>query len=133
MAIRQFQYRGKTTEELKKMDLKEFIKLVPSRQRRSLNRGFTDNQKKLLEKIKKTKLGTYKKIIKTHSRDMVVMPDMIDLTIHIHNGKSFEPIKIEPEMVGRFLGELSLTRKRIEHSAPGVGATKSSAAITAKK
>ncbi|MAG20421.1 30S ribosomal protein S19, partial [archaeon] len=52
MAIRQFQYRGKTTEELKKMDLKEFIKLVPSRQRRSLNRGFTDNQKKLLEKIK---------------------------------------------------------------------------------
>ena len=69
MVLKEFTYRGKTLEELQKMDLKEFIKLLPSRQRRSLSRGFTDQQKILLNKIKKAKEGKYKKIIKTHVRD----------------------------------------------------------------
>lgn len=133
MAIKQFTFKGKTIEELKTIDLKEFIELIPSRPKRSLKRGFTDNQKKLLEKVKKAKQGTYKKPIKTHARDMIVIPELLDQTIHVHIGKEFVPIKIIPEMLGKFLGELTLTRKRVEHSAPGVGATKSSAAITAKK
>ncbi|SRR3989344_2319111 len=133
MAIKQFTFKGKTIEELKTMDLKEFIELVQSRQKRSLKRGFTDNQKKLLEKVKKAKQGIYKKPIKTHARDMIVVPELLDQIIHVHIGKEFVPIKIIPEMLGKFLGELTLTRKRVEHSAPGVGATKSSAAITAKK
>lgn len=133
MAIKQFTFKGKTIEELKTMDLKEFIELVQSRQKRSLKRGFTDTQKKLLEKVKKAKQGIYKKPIKTHSRDMIVIPELLDQIIHVHIGKEFVPIKIIPEMLGKFLGELTLTRKRVEHSAPGVGATKSSAAITAKK
>lgn len=133
MAIKQFTFKGKTIEELKTMDLKEFIELVQSRQKRSLKRGFTDTQKKLLEKVKKAKQGIYKKPIKTHSRDMIVIPELLDQIIHVHTGKEFVPIKIIPEMLGKFLGELTLTRKRVEHSAPGVGATKSSAAITAKK
>ena len=64
---------------------------------------------------------------------MIVVPELLDQIIHVHIGKEFVPIKIIPEMLGKFLGELTLTRKRVEHSAPGVGATKSSAAITAKK
>ena len=83
MAKKIFTYRGKKAEELKNLDLKEFSKLVPARQRRSIIRGFTDMQKKLLEKIKASKEGKWKKPIKTHCRDMIVIPEMIGSNIHI--------------------------------------------------
>ncbi|MFH0936316.1 MAG: 30S ribosomal protein S19 [Candidatus Woesearchaeota archaeon] len=132
MALKEFTYRGKTLQELQKMDLKEFIKLLPSKQRRSLSRGFTDQQKILLNKIQKAKQGKYTKIIKTHVRDLVILPSMVDLTIHIHNGKLFVPILIVPEMIGCYLGELTYNRQRVTHSAPGIGATRSSAGVQAK-
>jgi small subunit ribosomal protein S19 len=125
-----FKYKGKTLEELKKMDLKEFIELVPSRQKRSLKKGFTEQQKKLLKKIDLTLEGKYKKPIKTHCRDMIILPKMIGLMIYVHKGNSFDAIKIQPEAIGLKLGQLTLTRKKIEHSAPGIGATRSSAAIS---
>lgn len=128
----EFKYRGRTIEELKNMELKEFIKLVQAKARRSLKRGFTEDQKKLIKKINKTIEGTYKKPIKTHCRNMVILPNMVGLTIHIHRGKEFVPAKIEPEAIGLRLGELILTRKKVEHTAPGVGATKSSKAISAR-
>lgn len=128
----EFKYHGKTLEELKKIDLKEFMELIPSNNRRSLKRGFTDQQKKLLKKIDKALEGTYKKPIKTHCRDLVILPKIVGLTIYIHQGKEFVPIKIEPEAIGLRLGELALTRKKVEHSAPGVGATKSSSAVSVR-
>lgn len=127
-----FSYRGKTIEELQKLDLKEFIQMVPSRQRRTLDRGFSEEQKKLLLKIDKTLQGYYKKPIRTHCRDMVVLPKMIGLTIHIHAGNKFMPIILQPETVGMFLGDLTMTRSKVQHSAPGIGATRSSAAISVK-
>ena len=132
MAKKIFTYRGKTVEELQKMDLKEFAELVPARQRRSLTRGFTEAQKRLLEKIRKAKAGLQNKPIKTHCRDMIVLPEMIGLKLMIHKGKEFIPVVILEDMVGHFLGELTLTRQRIQHSAPGVGATKSSASFSVK-
>lgn len=132
MAQKVFTYRGKTVEELQKMDLKEFAKLVPSRQRRSLLRGFNDAQKRLLEKVKKAKEGNYKKTIRTHCRDMIILPEMIGLKILVHRGKDFAPIVVTEDMLGHYLGEITLTRQRVEHSAPGVGATKSSAAFSVK-
>jgi len=126
MALKVFKYKGKTEEELKKLDLKQFMKLVPARQRRSLTRGFTESQKALLDKVRKAKEGQRKKPIKTHCRDMIVLPDMIGLPIHIYNGKEFKAVTITAEMVGLYLGELSLTRGKASHSAPGVGATRSS-------
>ena len=69
--------------------------------------------------------------IRTHCRDMIVLPEMIGLTIHVHTGKLFVPIVIAQEMIGCYLGELTMTRKKVEHSAPGLGATRSSA-ISAK-
>jgi len=128
----QFAYRGKTMEELKKMDLKEFMNLVPARQRRSLKREAVKRYAPLLKKIKKAKEGAYKKPIKTHARDMVVIPDMVGITIHIHAGKEFSPIAITEEMLGRYLGEFAMTRGRVQHSAPGIGATKSSTAVASK-
>lgn len=132
MAQKVFTYRGKTIEELQGMDVKEFAKLLPARQRRSVLRGFTDDQKRLLEKVKKARQGSFRKNIKTHCRDMIILPEMVGLMIFVHRGKDFVPVKITEDMLGHYLGEMTLTRQRVEHSAPGVGATKSSAAFSVK-
>jgi len=132
MARREFTYRGRNLEELKAMDVKDFAKIVPARQRRSLERGFTEMQKRLLIKIKKVREGKYKKPIKTHCRDMVVVPEMLGLLIHVHAGKAFVPIEILPDMLGHYISEFTLTRNRVSHSAPGIGATKSSSAASVK-
>ena len=55
MAKKEFTYRGKTVAELQKLSIKEFMELVPSRQRRSLKEGFSDRQKKVLDKVKQGK------------------------------------------------------------------------------
>lgn len=120
-------FRGKSLEELKKLSINEFAELIPSRARRSLKRGLTEEQKKLLEKIKKND-----KNIKTHARDMVILPEFVGHIIRIHNGKEYVPLTITEEMLGHFLGEFSLTRKKIVHNAPGVGATRSSGAISVR-
>ena len=125
MAKKEFTYKGKNLEELKDLGLNEFIELVPSRQRRSLKRGFTDAQKILMKKIDKGKNN-----IKTHCRDLVIIPKMIGLRLKIYNGKEFTSVSIESEMIGHFLGEFSQTRKR--HSSPGVGSTRSSAHVSVK-
>lgn len=114
------------------MDIKEFAKLVPSRQRRSLLRGFNETKKVLLEKIKLTNEGKYKKPLRTQSRDMIVLPNMVGLPIFIYSGREYVRIDIMPEMMGRYFGELVLTRKKVAHSAPGIGATRSSAAAAVK-
>lgn len=132
MARKEFTYRGKTVDELKTLDVKEFAKMVPARPRRTLEHGFTEMQKRLLLKIKKAKEGKYKKAIKTHCRDMVIIPEMVGLTIHVHAGKSYTQLEIFPDMLGHYLGEFTLTRNRVTHSAPGIGATKSSSAASVK-
>ena len=50
---KEFRWKGLTVEELKKLSLEQFMKLVPARIRRTLKRGLTEEQKKLLEKIRK--------------------------------------------------------------------------------
>jgi len=132
MAIKQFRYRGKTIEELRQLSLKEFIQLVPSRLRRSLNRGFTPAQKILLEKIRKNMKAGKVKPVRTHCRDMIIIPEIVGTSLSIHNGKEFVNVVITDEMLGHYLGEFALTRRRVQHSAPGVGATKSSAAISVR-
>lgn len=126
------QYRGKTVKELQEMNLADFAKLLPSRLRRTLKRGFTEQQKKLLLKLQKSRQGTYKKIVKTHARDMIILPDMINMKLHVYNGKEFILVVPTAEMLGHYLGEFSMTRKKPTHSAPGIGATKSSAAVKKK-
>ncbi len=127
MVKKEFNYKGKTIAELKKMSLSEFAQIVPARQRRGLKRGFNDKQKLLLKRIRRGD-----KNIETHCRDMVIIPEMVEMTLKIHNGKIFEPVTITAEMLGHYLGEFVMTRKRVAHSAPGIGATKSSAALSVK-
>jgi small subunit ribosomal protein S19 len=116
-----FSYKGKTVEELQKMSLEEFVKLLPARQKRTLVRGFTEKQKKFLKRLRKAE-----KPLKTHCREMIIIPEMIDKKIMVYSGKEWVLIDIKPEMIGHRLGEFVLTRKRVMHSSPGVGATKSS-------
>ncbi|MBI2138514.1 30S ribosomal protein S19 [Candidatus Woesearchaeota archaeon] len=127
MAKKEAVYKGKILEELNKMSLQDLMKLFPSRQRRSLKRGFTDQEKRLLKRIRSKKQN-----IKTHCKSLIILPEMVGATIKIHQGREFVPVLITFDMIGHYLGEFILTRKRVEHSAPGVGATKSSAALSVK-
>ena len=132
---RKFRYRGYTLEELLAMPLDEFAKLLPARQRRSLFRGFTDAQRKLLWKIRKARqkiLQGKKVVVKTHVRDMIILPEMVGLTIAVYNGKEFIPVRITPEMIGHYLGEFSPTCKQVKHGEPGLKATRSSLHIALK-
>jgi small subunit ribosomal protein S19 len=123
-------YRGRTMEELKKMDTREFAKLVKSRTRRAILR-----QSAWIEKFvaKCEKCKSKNKQIKTHLRDMIIVPKLLDYTINIHMGKTFLPIQIIPEMLSHRLGEFALTRQKVKHGAAGIGATKSSMAKATKK
>jgi len=136
LARKEFMYRGYTLGELQQMPLDNVIQLFPSRQRRSLKRGFLPRQKKVLEKIRKLKKdgnkGGRPKAIKTHCRDMIVLPEMVGVTFGIYNGKEFTEVTIQPEMIGCYFGEFAPTRKRVEHGDPGMGATRSSMFVPLK-
>lgn len=123
-----FTFRNRSLEELQNMSIEEFSLLLKSRQRRSLKRGLTETQKKLLEKIKKNP----KKFHRTRCREMIILPQMIGVKIGVHNGKEYVPLEIKPEMLGHRLGEFALTRKGVKHSAPGFGATRSSKFVPLK-
>ena len=127
MVKKEFTYKGRTTEELKKMTLNEYAQLVTSRQRRTIRRGFTEQQKILLKKLRANE-----KNIETHCRDMIILPEMIGVTVKVHQGREFVPVLIEPDMLGHCLGEFVFTRKKVSHSAPGIGATRSSASLSVK-
>ncbi len=131
MARKEFTYRGYTLDELKKMSLEEFAELLPARQRRSIRRGFTQVQKKLLQKVEKALDGKNVKL-RTHARDMIILPKMVGLTFQVHNGKEWVRVEVKPEMIGHYLGEFAPTRKRVRHGSPGVGATRSSMYIPLK-
>ena len=127
MAKKEFMYHGKSLDELKKLSIEEFAKLVSARARRSLKRGLTDEQKKFFKALR-----VKKDQVKTQVRDLVIVPELVGKTIFIHRGNSYERVLITPEMLGHYLGEFTYNRKRVEHSAPGIGATRSSAAISVK-
>ena len=135
MPKKEFMYRGHTIEELQGMSMDEFIKLLPSRQRRSLQRGLNPGQRILLENIRRAKKDQNegeKAVTKTHSRDMIVLPEMVGVNLLVHNGKEFTPVEIVPEMIGCYLGEFSITNKPVRHGSPGIGASRSSMYVPLK-
>jgi len=124
---KELSWQGMNEEKVKELDLKEFMKLIPSRQRRSLSRGFTEQQKILLKQI-----DAGKDNIKTHCRNMIILPKMIGKTFRVYNGKEFVQVIVTFEMIAHTLGTFSHTRKLIKHSSAGVGATRSSKAASAR-
>jgi small subunit ribosomal protein S19 len=125
---KKFVYRGMEEEQLKALSLNDFMKVVTSRERRALKRGFTESEKKLLEKIKKRP----DKYIKTHERNIVVIPQMLGSRLGIFNGKEWVSVDITADKLGHRLGEFAMTRRRIKHSSPGIGASRSSKHVSIK-
>jgi small subunit ribosomal protein S19 len=125
---KEFKYRGKTVEELKSMSMDEFIRLLPSRMRRSLMRGLSNEQRIILTRLRKND----DKPIRTHARDMIILPEMLGKTIHVYNGKEFIEVKINEKMLGHYLGEYSNPMSLVRHGRPGIGASRSSMYIPLK-
>ena len=134
--VREFKFKGYTPEQLRTLSFENLLPLLNSRQRRSLDKRvatyMNDDKRKLREKIKLAREGKLKGQLRTHVRDMIILPDMVDLAIHVHNGKEFAQVTIKPEMIGHYLGEYAITNKRVQHGAPGVGASRSSLYVPLK-
>ena len=130
--VKEFNYKGKTNEELESISNDDLFTTLNSRQRRSLKRGLSDNKKKLIGEIKLAKEGKNKNPIKTHQRDIIILPYMVGTTINVFSGKEFTPITISIEMIGHYVGEYVITIKRVSDGAPGVGASRSSLYVPLK-
>lgn len=132
---KEFKYRGYTLQALEQLPMDDFIRILPASARRSLLRVMPDEQRKLREKIHKLKRETDKGAnitIKTHCRETVILPEMVGITIHVHNGKEFIPVEITPQKLGHRLGEFAITNKRVVHGMPGIGASRSSMYVPLK-
>jgi len=132
---KEFSYRGHSLDSLVGMSMDEFIMLLPSRQRRSLQRGLTPEQRILLEKLRADREAQKKDPsvnIKTHVRDLIILPEMVGVKIMIHNGKEFVAVEIKPDMIGHYLGEFAITNKPVRHGTPGIGASRSSMYVPLK-
>jgi len=129
----EFTYRGHTLEELQEMSLEEVAELLPARQRRSITRGLSYQKEQLLEDARGADSEeTANNPIRTHIRDMPILPEMVGITFAVHNGQAFERVEVEPEMLGHYLGEFQLTRQDVEHGQAGIGATRSSKFVPLK-
>jgi small subunit ribosomal protein S19 len=120
---REFTYRGRTLPELQAMSLDELAQLLTARARRSIRRGFNNETHEFLERLSTTPVD---KVVRTHCRDAVVLPQHVGRRVAVHTGKEFKEIEVRPEMIGHYYGEFALTRRFEKHSGPGVGATRSS-------
>lgn len=118
---KEFRYKGYTLEELQGMDMKALIEILPSRARRTLNREMNHEQRTLADK-----LSGETKQVKTHVRDLIILPKYVGKIVELYNGQAFLKFEIKAEMIGHYLGEFALTRREVKHSGPGVGATRSS-------
>lgn len=131
-----FTYRGVDLDQLVKVSQTELKRLFPCRLRRKLNRGLKRKPQTLLKKLRRAKkeAGPMEKpaIVKTHLRNMVILPEMIGSIVGVYNGRVFNQVEIKAEMVGHYLGEFSITYKPVKHGRPGIGATHSSRFIPLK-
>ncbi|ADJ14401.1 30S ribosomal protein S19 [Halalkalicoccus jeotgali] len=129
----EFTFRGHTVDELQEMELEEVAELLPARQRRSIERGLSTEKQKLLEKAEgRDSEESANNPIRTHLRDMPIVPAFVGKTFAVYNGQEFERVEVRPEMLGHYLGEFQLTRQSVEHGQAGIGATRSSKFVPLK-
>ncbi len=122
---KELKFKGQNLEHLQSLDVREAAKYLPSRSRRSVLRNF-DIIEKFIRRCE-IKVGKNKKI-KTHKRDIIIMPGLVGKRIGIYDGKTFQEVEITIDMIGHRLGEFALSRKKVTHSSAGLGATKGSRA-----
>lgn len=115
-------FRGYTLDQLQAMPFDEVLELLPSRSRRTYLRGLNYEQQLLFDEL----MGEVSGPVRTHRRDLPILPQFVGKTVSIYNGHEFKDVEIKPEMIGYLLGEFVINRKMPQHSGPGVGATRSS-------
>merc|ERR1711939_432047 len=134
--FRKFTFRGIDLEALLDLKSEELMQLVSARARRRFSRGLKRKPMALIKKLRKAKkeCGQYEKpeVVKTHLRNMIIVPEMIGSVVGVYNGKVFNSVEIKPEMIGHYLGEFSITYKPVKHGKPGIGATNSSRFVPLK-
>jgi small subunit ribosomal protein S19 len=123
----EFTYHGLKIEEMQKMGISDLIPVMPARVRRKVVRGLTRGEEDLLARFRSGNEN-----IRTHLRDMVVMPEMLGKAVEVYNGKEFVKVDLQPEAVFHYLGEFALTRKKVAHGSAGIGATRSSKYVPLK-
>lgn len=127
--VRKFTFRGLTPEQLKTVSIEEFTKMVTSHERRSL-KHMSIQMRSFIEHFRANKKKN--KPTRTHVRQMVILPEMIDSHVWVYDGHNFVDLLITPEMIGRRLGEFAHTTKLVKHSGPGIGATRGSKSVELK-
>merc|ERR1712037_98331 len=134
--FRKFTYRGVDLDQLLDMNNEQLMELFPCRVRRKISRGLKRKPMALIKKLGKKKkecpINEKPDVVKTHLRDMIIVPEMTGSVVGVYNGKTFNQVEIEPEMIGHYLGEFSITYKPVKHGRPGIGATHSSRFIPLK-
>eukprot|EP00004_Rigifila_ramosa_P005706 TRINITY_DN16376_c0_g1_i1.p2 TRINITY_DN16376_c0_g1~~TRINITY_DN16376_c0_g1_i1.p2 ORF type:complete len:158 (-),score=47.84 TRINITY_DN16376_c0_g1_i1:33-482(-) len=134
--FRKFTFRGIDLDQLLDISSEELMGLVHARARRRFSRGLKRKQVALMKKLRNSKknvqVGEKPPVIKTHLRNMIIVPEMIGSIVGVYNGKQFNAVEIKPEMTGHYLGEFSITYKPVKHGRPGIGATHSSRFIPLK-
>jgi small subunit ribosomal protein S19 len=119
---KEFTYRGHSMEELLKLPFIDIIELLPARARRTYIRGLNIEQEAFVKRLR----SSDGRPVRTHRREIPILPEFVGKTVHVYTGKTFQPLDIKPEMIGHALGEFAMTRKSVKHSGLGVGATRSS-------
>ena len=126
-------FRGLEESQVKDMGMEEFLTLLTARERRTLQRlNQNPRLKKLMETARKVKKENPGKVIKTHVREAVIVPDWLGLSFSVYNGKEFKKVDITINHLGKRLGEFSHSTGRVAHSGPGVGATRGSKFVPLK-
>merc|ERR1711990_1039172 len=134
--FRKFTFRGIDLEQLLDMNKNELVDLFCARPRRKFQRGPKRKAHALIKKPNKAKkdapAGEKPEAVRTHLRNMIIVPEMIGSVVGVYNGKSFNQVEIKPEMIGHYLGEFSITYKPTAHGRPGIGSSTSSRFIPLK-
>ncbi|KAK7358241.1 hypothetical protein VNO77_00167 [Canavalia gladiata] len=134
--FKKFSFRGVDLDALLDMSTDELVKLFSARARRRFQRGLTRKPMALIKKLRKAKReappGEKPEPVRTHLRNMIIVPEMIGSIIGVYNGKTFNQVEIKPEMIGHYLAEFSISYKPVKHGRPGIGATHSSRFIPLK-
>ena len=121
--FRRFFYRGLEVPALLDLTHPELMNLLHARARRRFARGNVPVH--LIRKLRKAKkvAGPDSKpdVVKTHLRNMIIVPEMVGSQIGVYNGLTFSLVEVKPDMIGHYLGEFSITYKPVRHGRPGVG------------
>ena len=129
-----FVLQGEDLETLLDMGHTELVEMLPCRvRRRFLRASHPRNQTEqryqrkymgLIKKLRKAKDECEPldkpKPVKTHLRNAIILPEMVGSVIAVYNGKAFSVVEVKPEMIGRYMGEFSITYKPTLHTRPNL-------------